>query len=126
MGMQTCPDGAVLVGLPAEPETSRELENVIRCVQDHSECDVVLDFSNVTILTSRSLSPLLLLKGLLDSCGRRLVLCCTGPTTRGIFSVTAMDGVFDIVDKKADALAAVQALPDSPTESDASVSHATD
>ena len=126
MGMQTCPDGAVLVELPAEPETSRELENVIRCVQEHSVCDVVLDFSNVTILTSRSLSPLLLLQGLLASYGQRLVLCCIGLTTSGILSVTALDTVFEIVDDRDGAFAALQAPSNSLSEPDTSVSHAVD
>ena len=105
MGMQICPEGVVVVELPDEPETTEELDNIIRCVEDHDGCDVVLDFSNVTILTSNSLAPLMRLRRLLGSATRRLVLCSVNPATRGVLVVTALDGAFDIVEDKAAALA---------------------
>jgi anti-anti-sigma regulatory factor len=126
MGMQIWPEGTVLVELPAEPETSAELHDVVRYVEDRGDCDVVLDFGKVTIVASNSLAPLLRLRDLMRYHGRRLLLSGVGPSTRGIFSITALDGVFDIVGHRVDALVTVQALPDSPIEPAASTSHATE
>jgi hypothetical protein len=69
MSKEIWQEGVVLVELPSEPETSDELNSVIRYVQDRGDCDVVIDFSNVTILTSMSLAPLLRLR----ACVRSLV-----------------------------------------------------
>jgi anti-anti-sigma factor len=115
MSMQSWPENVVLVELRAEPQTSEQLEDVVRQARDRGNCGVVMDLSNVTILTSTSLALLLRLRKLLHDCGQRLVLCSVGCGTKGIISVTGLDGVFEIVDDRFDALATVQALPNSPT-----------
>ncbi|UCD52275.1 MAG: STAS domain-containing protein [Phycisphaerales bacterium] len=111
MSIEIWPEGAVLVELPAEPEAFEELENVICRVQDRGGCDVVLDFTNVTFLTSRSLAPLLRLRNQLGYERQRLLLCCVGHATRGVLSVTALDRAFEVVDNRRDALTALQARP---------------
>jgi anti-anti-sigma factor len=111
MSLQEWSESIVLVELPGEPQTREELDHGIRHVRDRGNCDVVIDFSNVTIMTSASLAVLLRLKKLLEDCGQRLSLCCVGPATRGIFSVTGLDGFFEIFDDRFDALAKVQSLP---------------
>ena len=114
MSMQSWSDDVVLVELPGEPQTGAELETVIHHVRDRGDCSVVVDFSNVTILTSMSLASLLRLKKLLDGCRRRLALCCVSSATKGVISITGLDTMFEMVDDRFDALATVQALPDSP------------
>ena len=109
MSIELSSDRVLLVELPGEPEIRKELNNVIDRVQQNGDCDVVLDFSNVTILVSWSLVPLIRLKGLMDSSERRLLLCCINHMTRGIFSLTALDDIFDIVASRSDALALIQA-----------------
>ena len=115
MSIEQWSDNAVLVEMPSEPEVGAELESVIRYVRDRGDCGVVLDFSEVTILTSTSLASLLRLKKMLDTCQQRLVMCSVGSGTRGIISVTGLDDLFEIVDDRFDALATVQALPDRET-----------
>ena len=115
MGIQGWSENVILVELRPEPETNEQLEDVVRQVCDRGNCDVVMDFSNVTILTSMSLAVLLRLRKLLHDCGQRLVLCSVGSGTKGIISVTGLGDVFEIVDDRLDALATVQALPNSPT-----------
>ena len=115
MAIQAWSENVALVEVRAEPETGEHLGEVICYVRDRGNCDVVMDFSHVTILTSTSLAVLLRLRKLLDDCGQRLVLCSVGSGTKGIISVTGLDGVFEIVDDRFDALATVQALPDGPT-----------
>ncbi|HSW01072.1 MAG TPA: STAS domain-containing protein [Sedimentisphaerales bacterium] len=111
MSVQEWSENVILVDLPGEPQTREELNQGIRHVRNRGTCDVVIDFSNVTIMTSASMAVLLRLTKLLQTCGRRLSLCCVGPATRGIFSVTGLDGFFEIFDDRFDALVRVQSLP---------------
>ena len=111
MSIEMRSEGVVLAELPAEPEAFEELENVICCVQDRGGYDVVLDFTNVEFLTSRSLAPLLRLKQQLGYDGQRILLCCVGDTIRGVLSVTALDEIFEVVDNRHDALTALQVMP---------------
>ena len=120
MSMQIWPEGVVLVELPGEPEMSEELENVIGLVRERDDCDVVLDFGQVTIVTSISLAALLRLRDLLKQCGRRLLLCSVDSATKGVFSVTALDSVFEIVGNRIDAFATVHGVPDGEPTCEAS------
>ena len=62
MGIQDWSDNSILVGLSGEPETGNELITVTKMVRERGNCDVVLDFSGVDIVTSSSLSKLLKLR----------------------------------------------------------------
>ena len=108
MGIQNWSEEIILVDLPAEPEMGDELKTVTEMVRDRGDCDVVVDFSSVDIVTSSSLSKLLKLRKLLGDCGHRLVFCSVAPATQGIFTVTGLDGVFEIAEDKFVALASLQ------------------
>jgi anti-anti-sigma factor len=108
MGIQNWSDDVVLVDLPQEPHMGEELKTVTGMVRDRGDCDVVIDFSSVDIVTSSSLSKLLKLRKLLTDCGHRLVFCNVAAATKGIFTVTGLDGVFELADDKFVALASLQ------------------
>jgi len=108
MGIQNWSEDIVLVDLPQEPELGDELKTVTEVVRDRADCEVVVDFSNVDIITSSSLSKLLKLRKLLSDCGHRLLFCSVAPATKGIFTITGLDGIFEIVDDKFVALASLQ------------------
>ncbi|MHC4149612.1 MAG: STAS domain-containing protein [Planctomycetota bacterium] len=108
MGIQNWSDEVVLVDLPQEPEMGDELKSVTEIVRDRGDCDVVIDFANVDIVTSSSLSKLLKLRKMLADCGHRLVFCSVAAATRGIFTVTGLDGIFELADDKFVALASLQ------------------
>jgi anti-anti-sigma factor len=108
MGIQNWSEDIILVDLPLEPEMGEELKTITQVVRDRGDCEVVIDFSRVDIITSSSLSKLLRLKKLMSDCGHRLVFCNVAPATKGIFTVTGLDGVFEIVDDKFVALASLQ------------------
>jgi anti-anti-sigma factor len=111
MGIQDLAENAILVDAPAEPSLNEELKNVTEVVRERGDCDVVIDFSHVDIVTSSSLSKLLKLRKVLLDCGHRLMLCSVSPATKGIFSITALDGVFEMV---ADQFAALAVLGSQP------------
>jgi anti-anti-sigma factor len=108
MGIQNWSEDIVLVDLPPEPQTADELKCVTEIVRDRGDCDIVMDFSSVDIVTSSSLSGLLRLRKLMVDCGHKLVFCNIAPATKGIFSVTGLEDVFEIVDDKFVALASLQ------------------
>ena len=108
MGIQNWSENIVLVDLPQEPEMGDELKAVTEIMRDRGDCDLVVDFSSVDIVTSSSLSKLLKLRKLVGDCGHRLVFCSVAPATKGIFTVTGLDGVFELADDKFVALASLQ------------------
>jgi anti-anti-sigma factor len=108
MGIQNWSEDIILVDLPQEPDMGEELKSVTEITRDRGDCDVVVDFSSVDIVTSSSLSKLLKLRKLLADCGHRLVFCSVAAATRGIFTVTGLDGIFEIADDKFVALASLQ------------------
>jgi anti-sigma B factor antagonist len=108
MGIQNWSEDIILVDLPQEPELGDELKTATEAVRDRGDCEVVVDFSSVDIITSSSLSKLLKLRKLLGDCGHRLVFCSVAPATKGIFTITGLDGIFEIVDDKFVALASLQ------------------
>ncbi len=107
MGIQDLAENIVLVDASPEPSLNEELKNVTEAVRERGDCDVVIDFSHVDIVTSSSLSKLLKLRKLLSDCEHRLVLCNVATATRAIFSVTALDGIFEMVEDQFAALAAL-------------------
>jgi len=108
MGIQDWSEDIILVDLPQEPEMGDDLKKVTEKVSDRGDCHVVIDFSNVDIITSGSISKLLKLLKLITDCGHRLVFCSVSSATRGIFTVTGLDGIFEFADDKFVALASLQ------------------
>ncbi|MHC4103376.1 MAG: STAS domain-containing protein [Planctomycetota bacterium] len=108
MGIQNWSEDIVLVDLPQEPDMGEELKSVTEISRDRGDCDVVIDFSNVDIVTSSSLSKFLKLRKLLADCGHRLIFCNVAAATKGIFTVTGLDGIFELADDKFVALASLQ------------------
>lgn len=113
MSTRVGPGEVLLVELNGATMACEELESTVQQIQDRDECDVVVDLEDATILTSRSLTSLMHLRELLRCRGRRLVLCCLGEAGRGVFAVTELDRIFEIVDDRSTALAAAAARPDS-------------
>jgi anti-anti-sigma factor len=108
MGFQNWSDDIILVDLPREPRMRSELKTLVEIVRDRGDCDVVVDFSSVDIMTSTSISGLLRLRKLLTDCGHRLIFCSVPAATRSVFSVVGLDEVFEFADDKFTALAAIQ------------------
>jgi len=108
MGIQNWSEDIILVELPEEPQIAEELEAVTDIVRNRGDCDLVMDFSDVDIIISSSLSKLLELRKMLADCGHRLVFCNVAAATRGVFTITGLDAVFEFVDDKFIALTSLQ------------------
>jgi anti-sigma B factor antagonist len=110
MGIQLWSENIILVDLSKEPEMSDELNAVAEMVRDKVNYDVVIDFSSVDIVTSSNLSKLLNIHKPLADCRRRLILCGIDSTIKGVFTVTGLDKIFEIVDDKFIALATLEMI----------------
>ena len=108
MSMQKWSEDVILVELLPEPHVVKELQEVIHAVRDCGDCDVVIDFSRVDILISDSLAQLVRLQKLLTDCQHKLTFCNVDTATKGIFTVTGLEGVFNMVDDRFGALAVAQ------------------
>ena len=108
MGIQNWSENVILIDLLGEPEMGEELATVTEMFRDRADCDIVIDFSAVDIVTSSSISKLLKLQKMVRDCNQQLFLCSVAPATRGIFEVTGLDDVFEFVDDKFMALAGLQ------------------
>jgi anti-anti-sigma factor len=109
MGIENLSEGVVVVTLPVESQIIvRELKIVNEMVSNRDDCDVVIDFSNVEILTSSGISNLMILRELLRESGRQLILCSVSSATMGIFTVAGLEEVFEFADDKPAALESVQ------------------
>jgi anti-anti-sigma regulatory factor len=108
MGFQNWSDDIILVDLPREPRLRSELKTLIEIVRDRGDCDVVMDFTSVDIMTSTSISGMLRLRKLLADCGHRLIFCNVPTATRGVFNVVGLDEVFEFAEDKFAALANLQ------------------
>ena len=107
MGIQDWSENTILVDLSGEPEMRDELITVTKMVRDRVNCDVVIDFSNVDIVTSSSMSKLLILRKTLSNSGHKLVFCSVSSATKGIFMITGLDGNFEFAGDKSEVLASL-------------------
>ena len=103
----------ILVELPPEPGVRRELDKVMELIQDRTDSDVLVDFAEVDILVSLSLSGLIQLHKLINAAGRRLIFFNVSSLTRGIFKVTCFDNIFEFADDLS-AANAVLSTPSAP------------
>jgi len=110
MGIQQWSENIILVNLSEEQEMSDELETVAEMVREKDDNDVVIDFSDVDIVTSSNLSELLKLHEPLTDGGRRLVLCGIVAEIKEVFTLTGLDRVFEIADDKFTALATLEMI----------------
>lgn len=108
MGIQSLSEDVLVVELPSkEPNIADELKAINETVSNKGDCDVIIDFSQVEIITSSSISNLLILRNLMSEHGRRLILCNVAVVTKCIFTVAGLNDIFEFVNDQPAALAAV-------------------
>jgi anti-anti-sigma factor len=109
MGIQNFSKNVLFVDLPSNAlQIENELKNLNEIVSTRSDCDVVIDFFRVEIITSSSISNLMILRKLMKEHGRQLILCSVSAPTKGIFTVAGIDAIFEFANDKYAALAAMQ------------------
>lgn len=114
MSIEQWSDNVLLVKLADDPQFSDELNTLLEQCQQQKTLDVVLDFSDVSYLNSSNIALLLRLrKCVVVNNQRRLKLCCINSQVWGVFLVTGLDRLFDVVEDVPSALASLQMQQDS-------------
>jgi len=108
VGIENWSESIILVNLAPEPQMSEELRTVIEIAEERSDCDVVIDFAEIEVVTSSSIAKLLKLRKTLNDRGHRLVLSSLTAQTKGVFLVTGLEDAFDFIDDQFVALASLQ------------------
>jgi anti-anti-sigma regulatory factor len=117
MGIQNFSEDVLFVDLPSkEPQIGSELRHLNEVINSRGDCDVVIDFFRVELITSSSISNLMILRKLLAERSRQLILCNVAIMTKYIFTVAGLDQVFDFVDDRFAALEVVKSAEELKTK----------
>jgi anti-anti-sigma regulatory factor len=105
MGITNLAENIILVELPPDRlKREGELKNLNETVSDNCQCDVIVDCSRVEIINSWNISNLLILRGMLEDAGRKLILCNVSTITKCIFVVAGLSEVLIFADDRSAAL----------------------
>jgi len=107
MGVQQWSEDTLVVRLSDDPELSEDMADVDDLLRGVC-CDVVLDLSDVRLLTSSGISRLLRLRKRQVEAGHRLILCAPQDKVWGVLLATGLDAVFEFAETVAEALARLQ------------------
>ncbi len=108
MGIRNLSENIILVELPTDrSERADELKKLNEAISNKCQYDVIVDFSKVEIINSWNISNLLILRGMLEDAGRKLILCNISTVTKCIFVVAGLSEIFVFADDKSAALAAI-------------------
>ena len=108
MGIENYLKDVLRVTLPSEPHLGSELDEVTEIVSEGCESDVIVDFSEVGMLTSETICGFMILDKYLSSCGRQLVFYNASVEIKHIFGRTGLADVFTFADDEYAALQTVR------------------
>jgi anti-anti-sigma factor len=109
VAIQYYSDEVLVAYLPfTEPQIASELAAVNDVVSDRGAFDVIIDFSNVEMISSVSTANLIILKQMLSGLERQLVLCSVSHFVKGVFKVAGLESLFEVADDKSAALECLQ------------------
>ncbi len=107
MAILNLSEHVLLVTLPAESQSTGDMETVMRSIRSTADCDVIVDFSLAEILSSATLCNLLMMERMLSMTDHQLILCSVPSSIRGVFTRVGLHKLFRFAD---DEFAALQSL----------------
>jgi len=107
MAVQQWSDDTLVVKLTDDPVLSEEMAEVNALIKGVC-CDIVLDMSDLTLLTSSGISKLLRLRKHMLEEGRTLILCSPQDRVWGVFLAMGLDGLFAFAENVTEALTRLQ------------------
>lgn len=109
MPVENWSETVVLGNLADDPQYTEDLTGIIEQCTANRQVDVLLNFSDVTYLNSSNIAKLLKLRKLVTlNNERKLLLCGINRQVWGVFLVTGLDRIFEIVDDVPTGLASLQ------------------
>lgn len=95
----------ILVVCPPKPGIDERLEQLVVIIRKKIT-NIVIDFSDVNVITASNISALLILRELLESEGHRLILSGINSRIKNVFVVTKLHRIFEFTDDKTIAMTA--------------------
>lgn len=89
-----------------DSSNSREFHASLESVLDDDDSAVVLDFENVTYISSAGMRVILLTAKSLRSNGKEFSLCSMSDAVREVFKISGFDKIIPVHDSQSEALAA--------------------
>ena len=109
MAVEQWSERVLLVELADDPQFTDDLTAVLEQCAQNPQLDIVLNFAQVGYLNSSNIARLLKLRKLVViSNQRKLKLCGINRHVWGVFLVTGLDRIFDVVEDVASGLASLQ------------------
>jgi len=109
MAVQQWSETVLLGELGDDPHYTDDLATIIEQCTNNTQIDVLLNFANVTYLNSSNIAKLLKLRKLVTITNeRKLMLCAISRQVWGVFLVTGLDHIFEIVEDVSTGLASLQ------------------
>lgn len=109
MAVQNWSETVIIGELADDPQYSDDLNAIIEACTNNVQLDVLLNFAGVSYLNSSNIAKLLKLRKLVTITNeRRLKMCGISRQVWGVFLVTGLDRIFDIVDDIPTGLASMQ------------------
>lgn len=100
-------ESIILVNLPLEPRMFDELDVVAKTIRERRNCNVVLDFSGIEIITDPGIDRVSILYKLLIKHRGELVLCNVSRKIKDIFTSNRLNRL-KFADSRSTALASLQ------------------
>jgi anti-anti-sigma regulatory factor len=104
VGIQHFSEKVLLITLPEQPQQGDELEEVSIMLSEKVDRDVLVDFSQVRVLTSEALCRLMILDRLLRGSGCMLILCNVSSEIKHVFIRTGLVTIFEFAEDELAAL----------------------
>lgn len=92
-----------------DSSNSREFHSDLETVVAESDTALVLDFEDVSYISSAGMRVILLAAKNLQKSGMRFVLCSMNDSVREVFTISGFDKIISIHNSQAEALSAVSA-----------------
>ena len=111
MEISTERDGGTVVAMPTgrmDGSNAREFQDALDAVIQDNDRALILDFGEVSYISSAGLRVLLVTAKTLQGNGAELSLCSLDDPIREVFSISGFDSIIPIHDSRGDALAAVK------------------
>jgi anti-anti-sigma regulatory factor len=94
MATQSLSSRVLLITLPKEPQSGRELEMAAHAARSGPDRDVIVDFSLVETMPAGTICNLIILQRLLNAAGRQLILCSVAPPVAMAFQRLGLGKLF--------------------------------
>ncbi len=107
MDIERLPENVFFVCLQ-EPQLRNELVAINDTLSSGCTCDLIIDFSNVEMLTSEGISSLIILERLLNSFGHKIILCAVSSNNLQVLGRTGIQPLFEFVSDEDSALQSIR------------------